>query len=626
MKKPELLAPGGSLEKLKIAIDYGADAVYVGGEAFSLRVAAENFTIPELIEGLRYAHDRGKSKSISILAHNIDQVSLTGMHYEDGNRIRNVRFNAELKVIYNGAHLFGYTEEHLKPQIGNVRFVDKDNNGIQDIAFVMDYRAVKISSIDKHLNMIYDEYSDTAYDLNRAEQITSGIYQNFSIESLSMGQFILVAQSVCLKRADILDDTFVVEGRITNRTDDFIYIDEQEYYRIKSIDEYFAKKGLTGMAVGSVGEFVIDSLGNVIGLGNTTYSNEHFGYVTKLFKTDDEVYMVKMYVDTGFMQSYVFAEKVRFNGERLQNLDELLSITPQLVRFKTKVDGTISSIETAKTNYINRDELKGSEDFWIYKDVTNGYYRDNGYHFGLTIRTTANTPIMFIPAEEYIHDADKYSMGTRGSLSNGQGGLIYKAYNADEFNFPEIIVMQGSARNRLAKSNETPLFIVTKRTTEVNENDEIVNILYGYEGGAEKTYVIPETVDIDALKKSMGYSNGIETGDTFIPAVNGNDEIAELRYIVRMEEAATTYNNLATWNYVMDHISCCYAKIDRYGSALKITDGTNNIVLSAPERVYVFNRRYKTLTVGSGDDLIKGRDIAIRTCHGNTREVIVFVD
>ncbi len=74
MEKPELLAPGGSLEKLKIAIDYGADAVYVGGEAFSLRVAAENFTIPELIEGLRYAHDRGRKVYLTanILPHNSD--------------------------------------------------------------------------------------------------------------------------------------------------------------------------------------------------------------------------------------------------------------------------------------------------------------------------------------------------------------------------------------------------------------------------------------------------------------------------------------------------------------------------------------------------------------------------
>ena len=60
MMKPELLAPGGSLEKLKIAIMYGADAVYIGGEAFSLRVAAENFSYEDMKEGIEFAHKRGK--------------------------------------------------------------------------------------------------------------------------------------------------------------------------------------------------------------------------------------------------------------------------------------------------------------------------------------------------------------------------------------------------------------------------------------------------------------------------------------------------------------------------------------------------------------------------------------
>ena len=48
MNKVELLAPAGSLQKLKYAIQYGADAVYIGGEAFSLRVAAKNFSTDEI--------------------------------------------------------------------------------------------------------------------------------------------------------------------------------------------------------------------------------------------------------------------------------------------------------------------------------------------------------------------------------------------------------------------------------------------------------------------------------------------------------------------------------------------------------------------------------------------------
>lgn len=74
MNRPELLAPGGSLEKLKTAIDYGADAVYIGGDAFSLRVAAENFSLEEMREGLRYAHERGKKVYLTanIIPHNDD--------------------------------------------------------------------------------------------------------------------------------------------------------------------------------------------------------------------------------------------------------------------------------------------------------------------------------------------------------------------------------------------------------------------------------------------------------------------------------------------------------------------------------------------------------------------------
>jgi len=73
-KKVELLAPAGSLAKLKYAIEYGADAVYIGGEAFSLRVAAKNFTLEEIREGIEYAHERNRKVYITanIIPHNED--------------------------------------------------------------------------------------------------------------------------------------------------------------------------------------------------------------------------------------------------------------------------------------------------------------------------------------------------------------------------------------------------------------------------------------------------------------------------------------------------------------------------------------------------------------------------
>ncbi len=74
MKKIELLAPAGDPEKLKIAVDYGADAVYFGGAGFSLRAGAGNFTVEEMLEGVRYAHEHGCAvyMTINIFAHNED--------------------------------------------------------------------------------------------------------------------------------------------------------------------------------------------------------------------------------------------------------------------------------------------------------------------------------------------------------------------------------------------------------------------------------------------------------------------------------------------------------------------------------------------------------------------------
>lgn len=72
MRKPELLAPAGDLERLKVALNYGADAVYFGGTMFGLRANAINFSIDDIIEGTNYAHKLNKKVyvTVNIVLHN----------------------------------------------------------------------------------------------------------------------------------------------------------------------------------------------------------------------------------------------------------------------------------------------------------------------------------------------------------------------------------------------------------------------------------------------------------------------------------------------------------------------------------------------------------------------------
>ncbi|MGP1406747.1 peptidase U32 family protein [Selenomonas sp.] len=77
-KKPELLAPAGNLEKLKMALIYGADAVYLGGKSFGLRAFGGNFSEKEMADGVQFAHARGKKVyvTLNIFPHNADLEKL----------------------------------------------------------------------------------------------------------------------------------------------------------------------------------------------------------------------------------------------------------------------------------------------------------------------------------------------------------------------------------------------------------------------------------------------------------------------------------------------------------------------------------------------------------------------
>ncbi|MBQ2284303.1 MAG: U32 family peptidase, partial [Clostridia bacterium] len=124
MKKPELLAPAGNLDKLKKAFIYGADAVYIGGEEFSLRVAADNFTIDEIKEGVEFAHNRGGKVYLTanVIPHNNDIDDY-------GEYLKLVKDTGIDAVILSDLGMFAVTKEiapeleiHISTQANNVNY------------------------------------------------------------------------------------------------------------------------------------------------------------------------------------------------------------------------------------------------------------------------------------------------------------------------------------------------------------------------------------------------------------------------------------------------------------------------------------------------------------------------
>lgn len=120
----ELLAPGGNLEKMKMAVLYGADAVYIGGEMFGLRAKADNFSKADMLEGIAFAHSRGKKVyvTMNIIPRNHDFKGME--HY-----IREVESMGADAVIVSDPGIFSLVREtapqmqiHISTQANNTNY------------------------------------------------------------------------------------------------------------------------------------------------------------------------------------------------------------------------------------------------------------------------------------------------------------------------------------------------------------------------------------------------------------------------------------------------------------------------------------------------------------------------
>lgn len=124
MREPELLVPASSLEVLKVAVIFGADAVYIGGEAFGLRAKAKNFSLEDMKEGIDFAHEHGVNVYVTanILAHNGDLEGV-GEYFEELKGIGpDALIIADPGVFQIAKEVCPEIERHVSTQANNTNY------------------------------------------------------------------------------------------------------------------------------------------------------------------------------------------------------------------------------------------------------------------------------------------------------------------------------------------------------------------------------------------------------------------------------------------------------------------------------------------------------------------------
>ena len=124
MKKPELMVPASNLEVLKVAVIFGADAVYIGGEAFGLRAKAKNFSMEDIKEGIDFAHAHGVKVYVTanILAHNNDLKGVKNYFLELKEQMPDALIISDPGIFTIAREICPEIEIHISTQANNTNY------------------------------------------------------------------------------------------------------------------------------------------------------------------------------------------------------------------------------------------------------------------------------------------------------------------------------------------------------------------------------------------------------------------------------------------------------------------------------------------------------------------------
>ncbi len=282
IKKPELLIPAGGLETLRVAVDYGADAVYIGGQRFGLRAKADNFTREDMEEAVSICHKAGVKLYVTtnIYAHN-DDVKMAADYFQE---LKEIGVDA---VLISDPGLFSIakpilenssTEIHISTQANNTNYMTYKFWHDMGATRVVAARELSLKEITEIRDNIPDDLEIEAFmhgamcisysgrcllsnyftgrDANRGacthpcrwkyavvEEHRPGEY--LPVEEDDRGTYIFNSKDLCMvdKIPDLINagiDSFKVEGRM--KTNLYVAVTARTYR--EAIDDYYESPDL----------------------------------------------------------------------------------------------------------------------------------------------------------------------------------------------------------------------------------------------------------------------------------------------------------------------------------------------------------------------------------------------
>lgn len=473
-----------------------------------------------------------------------DEVEADGnkVSYYTGTRKKNLKVSESAAVIYNHRYFSSYTklEEVLNIPEGEITFIANQSSGTVNVIIVKNQKHLLVERVDKKSGRLYlkngspeekdgiqlndvisvlpDENDVTVYIDGKKDEFTS-LRENDAItmEQSLDGEYIVLNAS-----------RNTVEGNITGLSKDKVKIDGEEYKKSSYSTAVYT--------VGTQGVFALTADGKILGLiEKSKTTNNDYAYILQSYVDDGpgRAY-IKLYNTSGEVMTYECSDSIKINGQRREYSDipnyiskgEVVTYTLNSEEKLTKLNKPYDA--SSIVDYVNETEFIKN---WNKSSVR---YTDGIMGMSLV---TEDTVIFSMPRFDKKDESD-YSILSMSDLKNRTYSDV-TCYDVDRQGRIGALLIVEDVSETVSMGNN--LFFVKEVSYAVNDDEEDVWLVEGYENGEEKKLVFPEDTHSvtyeDGWKNRVGNENfdtgcqNFHAGDAIQYSLDNNGEVGAYRLV-----------------------------------------------------------------------------------------------
>ncbi len=445
----------------------------------------------------------------TVQTYDADDVEVTGNNVKvtKDKTSKTQKIAASASVIYNGQFVSNYSklEDVLNIHEGEITFIANDGSSAANVIIVTEYKQLLIDRVDKKAGRLYlkngspsvlDDVITVKPEENDVTVFIDGKAAEFN--DIQPDDAVTMIMSPDGEKFTLEVSRATVTGKITAKSKDKIKIGDTEY----DLSYYSADK----LNVGVEGVFAVTMDGKLLGLvAGTKSSDNNYAYVINVFTDNDaEEAFVKLYTADGILETYKCAATVNINGQRREyNAIQNYLKKSELVTFALNSDGNIRRINrpydtSSNIEYVNETEFIKN---WNKSSVR---YIDGIMGMSLV---TDDTVIFSMPRYDRNNSAD-YRLLKMSDLKNRTYADV-TCYDIDRQGRIGALLIVEDISDSVTMSNS--LFFVKEVANAVNDEDEQVARITGYQDGEELT--LDFTADTSCITYEDGWMNYVGNED-----------------------------------------------------------------------------------------------------------------